>query len=177
MTFLPAGNLMFVPSKRTPTGHGETFTIEQFDLWFEPHRRAIPIYIAAVFPKMTALCGELADGIILTRSTLDTAANAREHIATGAARDAAVVDLLRVGFALLLAGGRLFAVLRAALRENLAALCGAGILVATFILAGEVVLRGFRLATLFASHRTRPAFGDAHQVQVQDRHGHGRARR
>ena len=65
---------------------GETFAIERFDLWFEPHRRHIPIYIAAVFPKMTALCGELADGIILTRSTLDTAAGAREHIAAGAAR-------------------------------------------------------------------------------------------
>ena len=52
---------------------GETFQIEQFELWFEPHRKHIPIYIAAVFPKMTALCGEIADGIILTRSTLETA--------------------------------------------------------------------------------------------------------
>lgn len=65
---------------------GETFQIEQFELWFEPHRRHIPIYIAAVFPKMTALCGEMADGIILTRSTLETAAKARVHIAEGAAR-------------------------------------------------------------------------------------------
>jgi alkanesulfonate monooxygenase SsuD/methylene tetrahydromethanopterin reductase-like flavin-dependent oxidoreductase (luciferase family) len=65
---------------------GETFQIEQFDLWFEPYRCSIPIYIAAVFPKMTALCGEIADGIILTRSTLETAAKARVHIAEGAAR-------------------------------------------------------------------------------------------
>jgi alkanesulfonate monooxygenase SsuD/methylene tetrahydromethanopterin reductase-like flavin-dependent oxidoreductase (luciferase family) len=65
---------------------GETFQIEQFDLWFEPCRRSIPIYIAAVFPKMTTLCGEVADGIILTRSTLETAAKARVHIAEGAAR-------------------------------------------------------------------------------------------
>lgn len=65
---------------------GETFQIEQFDLWFEPHRREIPIYIAAVFPKMTALTGEIADGIILTRSTLETATKARVHIAEGAAR-------------------------------------------------------------------------------------------
>lgn len=65
---------------------GETFQIEQFDLWFKPHRRNIPIYIAAVFPKMTALCGEVADGIILTRSTLETATKARQHIAEGAAR-------------------------------------------------------------------------------------------
>lgn len=65
---------------------GETFQIEQFDLWFEPHRKHIPIYIAAVFPKMTALCGEIADGVILTRSTLETATTARQHIAAGAAR-------------------------------------------------------------------------------------------
>jgi alkanesulfonate monooxygenase SsuD/methylene tetrahydromethanopterin reductase-like flavin-dependent oxidoreductase (luciferase family) len=51
----------------------ETVRIERFDLWFSPLRRAIPIYASAVFPKMTALCGEIADGIILTRSTLSTA--------------------------------------------------------------------------------------------------------
>ena len=66
--------------------HGETVQIEKFELWFKPYRKEIPIFIAAVFPKMTALCGEIADGIILTRSTLDTAAKAREHIAEGAAR-------------------------------------------------------------------------------------------
>ena len=65
---------------------GETFTIEKFDLWFTPHRPRIPIYIAAIFPKMTALTGEIADGIILTRSTLETAATARTHIAEGAAK-------------------------------------------------------------------------------------------
>lgn len=65
---------------------GETFTIEKFDLWFTPYRPEFPIYIAAVFPKMTALCGEIADGIILTRSTLETAASARAHIAEGAGR-------------------------------------------------------------------------------------------
>ena len=66
--------------------HGETVKIENFDLWFEPYRREIPIYIAAVFPKMTALCGEIADGIILTRSTLGTAVEARGHVAEGARR-------------------------------------------------------------------------------------------
>ena len=52
---------------------GETVRIESFDLWFTPFRHEIPIYLSAVFPKMTALCGEIADGIILTRSTLATA--------------------------------------------------------------------------------------------------------
>jgi 5,10-methylenetetrahydromethanopterin reductase len=63
---------------------GETVRIESFDLWFTPLRPAIPIYISAVFPKMTALCGEIADGIILTRSTLATAAQVRERLAEGA---------------------------------------------------------------------------------------------
>jgi len=65
---------------------GETVRIERFDLWFTPLRPAIPIYISAVFPKMTALCGEIADGIMLTRSTLATAAQIRERLAEGAKR-------------------------------------------------------------------------------------------
>ena len=84
---------------------GETFAIESFDLWFAPHRPAMPIYIAAVFPKMTALCGEIADGIILTRSTLQTAEKARLQIAEGAAiagrqaSDVAVTTLLPTAIA------------------------------------------------------------------------------
>jgi len=57
--------------------YGETIRVENFDLWFTPRRRAFPIYVSAVFPKMAALCGEIADGIILTRSTLATAAGIR----------------------------------------------------------------------------------------------------
>src|SRR5690242_15866753 len=39
---------------------GETVRIENFELWFQPRRREIPVYISAVFPKMVALCGEIA---------------------------------------------------------------------------------------------------------------------
>lgn len=65
---------------------GETVRIDNFDLWFSPRRRDIPIYISALFPKMTALCGEVADGIILTRSTMRTAGTIKRHIAEGAQR-------------------------------------------------------------------------------------------
>jgi probable F420-dependent oxidoreductase len=65
---------------------GETVRIEGFDLWFTPFRPAIPIYLSAVFPKMTTLCGEIADGVILTRSTLATAAQVREQLTEGAKR-------------------------------------------------------------------------------------------
>ncbi|NQV58958.1 MAG: LLM class flavin-dependent oxidoreductase [Alphaproteobacteria bacterium] len=63
---------------------GETVKIENFDLWFTPRRPDIPIYAAAVFPKMMAVCGEIADGIILTRSTLKTGAEVKARLAEGA---------------------------------------------------------------------------------------------
>ena len=62
---------------------GETVQIDGFDLWFTPRRPVIPIYVSAVFPKMISLCGEIADGVILTRSTLATAALVREGLAEG----------------------------------------------------------------------------------------------
>jgi probable F420-dependent oxidoreductase len=63
---------------------GETVRIENFDLWYTPRHRNVPVYLSAVFPKAIALCGELADGIILTRSTLNTAAPVRAQLAEAA---------------------------------------------------------------------------------------------
>ena len=75
---------------------GETVTIENYELWFEPFRPSLPIFYAAVFPKMIAVCGEEADGLILTRTTLDVGAEARKYIAAGAqaaGRDPGAVDV------------------------------------------------------------------------------------
>ena len=75
---------------------GETIRIERFDLWFKPLRGEIPVYLSALFPRMTELCGEIADGVILTRGTLETAEKARAHVAAGAARagrDARAVEI------------------------------------------------------------------------------------
>lgn len=66
--------------------HGETITIENFDLWFEPLRPEMQIYAAGLFPKMVETTGEICDGIILTRSTLRTAGEVRPLLAAGAAR-------------------------------------------------------------------------------------------
>jgi alkanesulfonate monooxygenase SsuD/methylene tetrahydromethanopterin reductase-like flavin-dependent oxidoreductase (luciferase family) len=63
---------------------GETVRIERFDLWYSPRHRDVPVYLSAVFPKAVALCGEIADGIILTRSTLNTAAPVRAQLAEAA---------------------------------------------------------------------------------------------
>ena len=75
---------------------GETVRIERFNLWFRPLRGELPVYLSALFPKMLELTGEIADGVILTRSTLATAAAARARIAAGAARagrDAAAIEI------------------------------------------------------------------------------------
>src|SRR5262249_43664852 len=45
---------------------GRVLTIDRFDLWFAPRRREIPIYVAALFPTMLEIAGEIADGVLLT---------------------------------------------------------------------------------------------------------------
>ena len=65
---------------------GETIRIQNFELWYAPRHREVPMYLSAVFPKGVALCGEIADGIILTRSTLRTAASVRLQLAEAAHR-------------------------------------------------------------------------------------------
>ena len=64
--------------------HGEIYDIDRFDLWFEPLRKEIPIYVAAVFPKMLEICGEISQGAILTWCTLDHAELAAWHVGVGA---------------------------------------------------------------------------------------------
>jgi len=75
---------------------GQTIRIENFDLWYTPRHRDVPVYLSAVFQKGIELCGEVADGIILTRSTLRTAAQVRVHLAEGAriaGRDPAQIEV------------------------------------------------------------------------------------
>ena len=64
--------------------HGNQVNIERFDLWFEPIRKQIPVYLAAVFPRMLRVCGEIADGSILVWNTLENARRSAELIAEGA---------------------------------------------------------------------------------------------
>ena len=62
---------------------GTLVTIEGFDMWFTPPRE-VPIFLSAVNPKMLAVCGEIAQGVILTRSTVEQARDAVERVAAGA---------------------------------------------------------------------------------------------
>jgi probable F420-dependent oxidoreductase len=80
----------------TVSYEGETISIEKFELWFKPHRPTLPIYLAGLFPKMVSVCGEISDGIILTRSTVKTAREIRQGLAEGAAkvgRDASKIEV------------------------------------------------------------------------------------
>src|SRR3954447_18171011 len=75
---------------------GETMRIENFDLWYAPRHRDVPVYLSAVFQKGIALCGEVADGIILTRSTLRSAGTVRAPLseaARQAGRDPARIEV------------------------------------------------------------------------------------
>ena len=65
---------------------GRVLRIERFDLWFTPLRREIPIYVAGLFPTMLEVCGEIAEGALLTWPTLDAPRRAAEHVSRGALR-------------------------------------------------------------------------------------------
>ena len=66
--------------------HGNVYNIERFDLWFKPERKEIPIHVAAVFPKMLEVCGEISQGAMLTWCTLEHAKTAAKHVELGAVR-------------------------------------------------------------------------------------------
>jgi probable F420-dependent oxidoreductase len=70
----------------TVTHAGEVLSIERFELWFAPLRPRLPIFLAALFPTMLQIAGELADGILLTYPTLESGRRAAENVAIGARR-------------------------------------------------------------------------------------------
>jgi probable F420-dependent oxidoreductase len=103
---------------------GETIRIENFDLWYTPQHRDIPVYLSAVFQKGIVLCGEVADGIILTRSTLRTAAQVRMHLAEGARNAGRIATQIEVTSLLPTSVADTRDAALAALRPGLAFYCG-----------------------------------------------------
>lgn len=65
---------------------GEVVNIQSFDLHFPVLRSDMPIYLAAVFPKMLEIAGEISQGILLTWCTPEHARTAAHHVAAGAER-------------------------------------------------------------------------------------------
>ena len=65
---------------------GEAISIATFDLHFPTFRPDMPIYLAAVFPKMLEIAGEISQGVLLTWCTPEHARTASQHISAGALR-------------------------------------------------------------------------------------------
>ena len=65
---------------------GEAIHIRSFDLHFPVLRPELPIYLAAVFPKMLAIAGEIGQGVLLTWCTPEQARAAAGSVAAGASR-------------------------------------------------------------------------------------------
>jgi 5,10-methylenetetrahydromethanopterin reductase len=75
---------------------GAVVDVKRFDLWFEPLRREIPIYISALFPPMLQIAGEIADGVLLTWPTLTAGRRAAENVAIGARRTGRSPDAIDI---------------------------------------------------------------------------------
>ena len=103
---------------------GQTTRIENFDLWYTPRHRKVPVYLSALFPKSIELCGEIADGIILTRSTLRTAASVRTQMADAARRSGRDPDGIEITTLLPTAVAETHDAALAALRPGLAFYAG-----------------------------------------------------
>jgi probable F420-dependent oxidoreductase len=106
------------------TFQGETTRIDNFDLWYTPRHRDVPVYLSAVFQRGIELCGAIADGVILTRSTLRTAAQVRVHLAEGARKAGRDPSRIAVTTLLPTSVGDTRAAALSALRPGIAFYCG-----------------------------------------------------
>lgn len=60
--------------------------VKRFRLEFTPERATLPIYIAALGPRMCQLAGEVADGVLMNWATTDYVREAIANVRLGAAR-------------------------------------------------------------------------------------------
>ncbi len=103
---------------------GKVINIEQFDFWFEPLRNEIPIYLAAVRPRMTQIAGEISDGVLLAIGTVEHRRESVKNVLTGVAtagREPQEVDIA-AGLACVISEDRAKA--RNAVRQSLATTIG-----------------------------------------------------
>ncbi len=63
---------------------GSIYPQVDYDLWFTPLRKKVPIYLAAVFPRMLELCGQIADGAISVWYTVERSRQAAEIVKSAA---------------------------------------------------------------------------------------------
>jgi F420-dependent oxidoreductase-like protein len=71
-------------SGATTNFQGSFFHVSDFKLAMDHPKRPIPIYVAALGPKMIRLAGEIADGVLLYLCSLQAIPKANEEIRKGA---------------------------------------------------------------------------------------------
>ncbi|MBI3969518.1 MAG: LLM class flavin-dependent oxidoreductase [Chloroflexi bacterium] len=70
-----------------PVDRSDTrFRLADFQLSFRPRRAKLPIYLAAVGPKMTELAGEIADGVFANMASPEDVPEVRRRVARGCER-------------------------------------------------------------------------------------------
>jgi alkanesulfonate monooxygenase SsuD/methylene tetrahydromethanopterin reductase-like flavin-dependent oxidoreductase (luciferase family) len=106
------------------THRGAEIRIERFDFWFRALRREIPIYLSGLFQPMLEVCGELAQGAILTWSSVAFARAAAGHVAAGARRAGRPADAVELTSLLGCAVGPDAAEARARLKPGVALYAG-----------------------------------------------------
>ena len=65
---------------------GRIFPKVNYDFWFTPFRKRIPIYLAALNPRMLELCGQIADGNIMVWATVERARRAAKILRDSASK-------------------------------------------------------------------------------------------
>jgi len=86
-----------VAAGETVNYHGRLFSINGFRLDFKPVRRKMPIYIAAVGPRMMELAGEVADGGLLYMTPPGYVRRHIHRFGVGAQKSGRPVDDIDIG--------------------------------------------------------------------------------
>src|SRR5919108_1319873 len=73
------------------------FPVEGFRLGLEPSGDAVPIWLAALGPRMVDLAGEVGDGVLLNWCSPERVAKAREELARGAERSGRELREVTIG--------------------------------------------------------------------------------
>ena len=77
--------------------NGRVFPKVAYDLWFTPYRRVVPIYLAAINPKMLELCGQLADGTLMVWTTAARAGESAKILLDSAKKEGKDPRRMEVG--------------------------------------------------------------------------------
>jgi F420-dependent oxidoreductase-like protein len=75
---------------------GKIFQVKGFQLAMQPPKRKIPIYVAALGPRMLRLAGKIADGVLLYLCPLSRIPNAINELRSGAEEAKRPVDAIDI---------------------------------------------------------------------------------